>query len=60
MANNNFRITYEIQDQTYTEDFSAQGAPGLEEIKLAARKKIRKKHAGVKYWEIRTVSIEKI
>jgi hypothetical protein len=60
MANNNFRITYEIQDQTYTEDFSAPDAPGPEEIKLAARKKIRKKHPGVKYWEIRTISVERI
>ncbi|KPK85013.1 MAG: hypothetical protein AMS27_08455 [Bacteroides sp. SM23_62_1] len=60
MADNNFRITYEIQDQTYTEDFAVPGSPGLEDIKLAARKKIRKKHPGVKYWEIRTISIEKI
>ena len=60
MANNNFRITYEIQDQTHTEDFSVPGDPDKEEIRLAARKIIRKKHPGIKYWEIRTISIERI
>jgi len=60
MDSNNFRITYEIQDQTYTEDFSVSGDLEKEDIRLAARKKIRKKHPGIKYWEIRTVSIEKI
>lgn len=59
MATSNFRITYEIQDQTYTEEFSVSGDPDQEEIRLAARKKIRKKHPGIKYWEIRTISIEK-
>ena len=60
MVTNNFRITYEFQDQTYTEEFSLPGTPDQEEIRLAARKQIRKKHSGVKYWEIRTISIEKL
>jgi hypothetical protein len=60
MAMSNFRITYEIQDQAYKEDFSVSGDSDQEEIRLAARKKIRKKHPGIKYWEIRTISIEKI
>jgi hypothetical protein len=55
-----FKVTYEINNQTYTIEFPVTGSLNREDIKLAARKIIRKKHPGVKYWEIRTVSIERI
>jgi len=55
-----FKVTYEIAKKTYTIEVSVSGTPDREDIKLAARKIIRKKHPGVKYWEIKTVSIERI
>ncbi len=55
-----FKVTYEINKQTYTIEVPVTGSPDREEIKLAARKIIRKKHPGVKYWEIRTISVERI
>ena len=55
-----FRVKYEIKKQTYTIEFPVSGSLEREDIKLAARKIIRKKHPGVKYWEIRTISVERI
>jgi hypothetical protein len=55
-----FRVTYEIKKQTYTIEVPVSDSLEREDIKLAARKIIRKKHPGVKYWEIKTVSIERI
>jgi hypothetical protein len=55
-----FKVTYEIKKQTYTIEVPVSGSLEREDIKLAARKIIRKKHPGVKYWEIKTVSIERI
>jgi len=55
-----FRVTYEIKKQRYTIEVPVTGSIEREDIKLAARKIIRKKHPGVKYWEIKTVSVERI
>jgi hypothetical protein len=55
-----FKVTYEINKQTYTIEVQVSGSIEREDIKLAARKMIRKKHPGVKYWEIRTISVERI
>jgi len=55
-----FKVTYEIAKKTYTIEVPVSGPLDREEIKLAARKIIRKKHPGVKYWEIKTVSVERI
>lgn len=55
-----FRVKYEINKQTYTIEFPVSGSLEREDIKLAARKIIRKKHPGVKYWEIRTLSVERM
>ena len=55
-----FKVTYEIKKQTYTIEVPISGSLEREDIKLAARKIIRRKHPGVKYWEIKTVSIERI
>lgn len=55
-----FKVTYEINKQTYTIEVPVTGSIEREHIKLAARKVIRKKHPGVKYWEIRTISVVRI
>ena len=55
-----FKVTYEINKQTYTIEVPVTSSLNREDIKLVARKIIRKKHPGVKYWEIRTISIERI
>lgn len=55
-----FRVTYEIAKKTYIIEVPVSGSLDREDIKLAARKMIRKKHPGVKYWEIRTLSVERI